>query len=99
MLACVLDAEPTRLRRELDALAAVCGPELARKSEVLAPLVRMLDRAYRLPLVALALPVLRKDLDEPARAKFLASMRAVACALDCPMPPAIGALDPRLLRK
>jgi hypothetical protein len=26
-------------------------------------------------------------------------LRAVACALDCPMPPAVAALDPRLLRK
>jgi hypothetical protein len=26
-------------------------------------------------------------------------LRAVAAALDCPMPPSIAALDPRLLRK
>src|SRR6185503_4666164 len=26
-------------------------------------------------------------------------LRAVACALDCPMPPSVAALDPRLLRK
>jgi uncharacterized tellurite resistance protein B-like protein len=26
-------------------------------------------------------------------------LRAIACALDCPMPPSIAALDPRLLRK
>ncbi len=26
-------------------------------------------------------------------------LRAVACVLDCPMPPSIAALDPRLLRK
>jgi len=26
-------------------------------------------------------------------------LRAVSCALDCPMPPAMAALDPRLLRK
>jgi hypothetical protein len=26
-------------------------------------------------------------------------LRAVACVLDCPMPPSVAALDPRLLRK
>ena len=26
-------------------------------------------------------------------------LRAVGCALDCPMPPSVAALDPRLLRK
>ena len=26
-------------------------------------------------------------------------LRAIACALDCPMPPTVAALDPRLLRK
>jgi hypothetical protein len=26
-------------------------------------------------------------------------LRAVACVLECPMPPSVGALDPRLLRK
>ena len=27
------------------------------------------------------------------------NLRAVACVLDCPMPPGVAALDPRLLRK
>ena len=42
----------------------------------LAPLVASLDRGYRLALVALALPELRKGLDAAARAKFLDRVRA-----------------------
>jgi uncharacterized tellurite resistance protein B-like protein len=61
----------------LRALSAICSEALARKAEVLAPLIASLDRAYRLPLVALALPVLRKEIDDDARAKFLAALRAV----------------------
>jgi Zn-dependent protease with chaperone function/uncharacterized tellurite resistance protein B-like protein len=76
MLALVIDAEATARGRQLRALEALGLEALARKAENLAPLVAALDRAYRLPLVALALPVLRKDLDEPGRGKFLAAMRA-----------------------
>jgi Zn-dependent protease with chaperone function/uncharacterized tellurite resistance protein B-like protein len=76
MLALVIDAEATARGRQLRALEAMELATLARKSENLAPLVASLDRAYRLPLVALALPVLRKDLDQAGRAKFLAAMRA-----------------------
>jgi Zn-dependent protease with chaperone function/uncharacterized tellurite resistance protein B-like protein len=77
MLALVIDAEATARGRQQRALEAMGLAALARKAENLAPLVASLDRAYRLPLVALALPVLRKDLDEAARAKFLQAMRAV----------------------
>jgi Zn-dependent protease with chaperone function/uncharacterized tellurite resistance protein B-like protein len=76
MLACVLDTEATARGRQLRALEALGGEALARKSEVLAPLIGQLDRAYRLPLVALALPVLRTGLDEAGRGAFLAAMRA-----------------------
>ena len=75
MLGCLIDAELTHRGRQLGALEAMGLEELARKSEVIAPHLRNLDRAYRLPLVALAIPPL-KGLDEAARAKFLEAMRA-----------------------
>jgi len=76
MLGYALDEDPAGREQQLRALAALGEEALARRAGELAPLLRSLDRAYRLPLVALALPVLRKDLDEPARRKFLALMRA-----------------------
>jgi Zn-dependent protease with chaperone function/uncharacterized tellurite resistance protein B-like protein len=76
MLGCTIDAEATARGRQLRALEGLVGEALARKSEVLAPLIAQLDRAYRLPLVALALPVLRTELDEAGRNAFLAAMRA-----------------------
>jgi len=75
MLGLLIDAEATARERQLRALEALGLAGLARKAEVLAPLLRSLDRAYRLPLVALALPVLR-ELDEAGRAEFLGAMRA-----------------------
>jgi Zn-dependent protease with chaperone function/uncharacterized tellurite resistance protein B-like protein len=77
MFACLIDAEAIARAAELRALSQICGDALARKAEVLAPLIASLDRAYRLPLVALALPVLRKEIDDAARAQFLAAVRAV----------------------
>ena len=77
LLGCLLDAEATARTAELRAIG---DESLARKSEVLAPLIAGLDRAYRLPLVALALPELRKGLDGAARAKFLDIVRAVVQA-------------------
>jgi Zn-dependent protease with chaperone function/uncharacterized tellurite resistance protein B-like protein len=76
MLGCVIDAEPTARGRQLRALEALGREELARKAEVLAPLLAQLDRAYRLPLLALALPVLRTELDQAGQVAFLAVMRA-----------------------
>ena len=76
MLGYALDEEATARGRQLRALEALGAEALARRAMELAPLLRSLDRAYRLPLVALALPVLRKDLDEAGRQKFLALMRA-----------------------
>ena len=77
LLGCLIDADlPNRTAQ----LRAIQDEDLARKSEVLAPLVASLDRGYRLPLVALALPSLRKDLDAPGRAKFLDRLRAVTQA-------------------
>jgi Zn-dependent protease with chaperone function len=73
MLGCVLEEELTIRGRQL---AAIGNEELARKTEVIAPLLRQLDRAYRLPLVALAVPVL-KTLDEAARHAFLDALRGV----------------------
>jgi uncharacterized tellurite resistance protein B-like protein len=72
LLGCLIgtDARSAQLR-------AIGDEKLARESEVLAPLIGSLDRAYRLPLVALALPELRQGLDAPARAKFLDTVRAV----------------------
>jgi Zn-dependent protease with chaperone function/uncharacterized tellurite resistance protein B-like protein len=76
MVGCVIDAEATARGRQLRALEALGRETLARKAEVLAPLLWQLDRAYRLPLLALALPVLRTELDEAGRSAFLAAMRA-----------------------
>jgi Zn-dependent protease with chaperone function/uncharacterized tellurite resistance protein B-like protein len=76
MIGCVIDAEATARGRQLRALEALGREELARKGEVLAPLIAQLDRAYRLALLALALPVLRTELDEAGRNAFLAAMRA-----------------------
>ncbi len=75
MLGCVLEEERTIRNRQLAAMATALGdPDLVRKAEVIAPSLRQLDRAYRLPLVALAVPAL-KSLAEPARAAFLAALR------------------------
>jgi len=76
MVGCIIDADLTARGRQLRALEALGRGELARKAEVLAPLIAQLDRAYRLPLLALALPVLRTELDEAGRGAFLAAMRA-----------------------
>ena len=76
MLGCLLDAELTGRGRQLRALEALGLADLARKSEVIAPHLQQLDRAYRLPLVALAVPAL-KGLDEAGRGVFLVALRAV----------------------
>jgi Zn-dependent protease with chaperone function len=73
MLGCVLEEELTLRNRQL---AAVGREDLARKTEVIAPLLRQLDRAYRLPLVALAVPVLR-SLAEADRQVFLGVLRGM----------------------
>ena len=57
-------------------LGFISEEDLARKAEVIAPLLRDLDRAYRLPLVALAVPALKK-LDEARRGVFLEGFRTV----------------------
>jgi Zn-dependent protease with chaperone function len=78
MLGFVLEEELTMRNRQLNAIddAGFAGTGLARKVENIAPALRQLDRAYRLPLVALAAPVLKR-VDEPGRAAFLAALRAV----------------------
>jgi Zn-dependent protease with chaperone function len=73
MLGFALEEELTVRNRQL---AAVGREDLARKAEVIAPLLRQLDRAYRLPLVALAVPAL-KALPEAERQAFLAALRGV----------------------
>jgi hypothetical protein len=74
LLACLFAAEPAARGAQL---RAVGDESLARKSEVLAPFIAGLDRAYRLPILALALPEVRKSLDAAGRAKFLDVARAV----------------------
>jgi Zn-dependent protease with chaperone function len=74
LLACLLAAEPAARGAQL---RAVGDETLARKSEVLVPFIAGLDRAYRLPILALALPEVRKSLDAAARAKFLDIVRAL----------------------
>ena len=76
MLGCALDEELTIRNRQLKAIGR---EELARKAELIAPSLRQLDRAYRLPLVALAVPVL-KTLDAAARQAFLEALRRVLAA-------------------
>ena len=76
MIGMVMDSEATARGRQLRALEALGREALGRKAEVLAPLIAQLDRAYRLPIVALALPVLRTELDEAGRHAFLKAMRA-----------------------
>ncbi len=80
MLGCVLEEELTIRGRQLAAIGkAGVHADLARKAEVIAPLLRQLDRAYRLPLVALAVPAL-KGLDEASRHAFLDALRRVLVA-------------------
>jgi len=74
MIGCALEEEMTNRTRQMDALRALGMEDLARKSELIAPHLRQLDRAYRLPLVALAVPAL-KSLDEAARGAFLGALR------------------------
>lgn len=76
MLGCLLEAELTARGAQLRALSARGAEGLGRRAEVLAALIAGLGRAYRLPLVALALPVL-KDLERAERERFLGHVRAV----------------------
>jgi Zn-dependent protease with chaperone function len=76
LLGCLLAEELTVRGAQLRALEARGEAPLARKAEVLGPVIASVDRAYRLPIVALALPVL-KDLDETGRERFLGHVRAV----------------------
>lgn len=75
MIGCVLDAELESREPQLRALQALGLADLARKADVLRPHLEQLDRAYRLPLIALAVPGL-KGLDEAGRGRFLAALRA-----------------------
>jgi Zn-dependent protease with chaperone function len=75
MIGCVLDADLAGREPQLRALQALGFADLARKADVLRPHLEQLDRAYRLPLIALAVPGL-KGLDEPGRGAFLAALRA-----------------------
>jgi len=80
MFGCVLEEELTVRNRQLAAVRqGLPNTDLARKAEVIAPLLRMLDRAYRLPLVALAVPVL-KSLPEAGRLAFLGALRGMVQA-------------------
>jgi Zn-dependent protease with chaperone function len=73
ILGFVLEEELTIRNRQLKAIGR---DDLARKAENIAPSLRQLDRAYRLPLIALAVPAL-KSLEEPARDAFLAALLLV----------------------
>ena len=75
MIGCVMDADLAGREPQLRALEALGLVDLARQAEVLRPHLEQLDRAYRLPLIALAVPAL-KGLDEAARGAFLAALRA-----------------------
>lgn len=72
----LLDEEATAAGRQTRALEALGQAELGRRAAHLAPLLRQLGRPYRLPLVALAMPVLR-GLTESGRKDFLAALAAV----------------------
>ena len=75
MIGCVIDADLEGREPQLRALQALGLADLARKAEVLRPHLEQLDRAYRLPLIALAVPAL-KGLDAAGRGAFLAALRA-----------------------
>lgn len=77
LLGCLIDTDLTARAAQLRAIEGHSDAALARKAEVLAPLIASLDRGYRLPIVALALPVLRKELDEEGRRRFLDMLKAV----------------------
>jgi Zn-dependent protease with chaperone function/uncharacterized tellurite resistance protein B-like protein len=76
MLGCLLEAELTARGAQLRALESRQESTLARRAEVLSALIAGLGRAYRMPLIALALPVLR-DLGKEERQRFLGHVRAV----------------------
>lgn len=76
MLGCLLEAEGTGRTGQLRALEALGLEKLGRKAAVLSGIIAGLDRAYRLALVALSLPVL-KELDEGERRAFLAAVKKV----------------------
>ena len=80
MLGGVLEEELAIRNRQMQAIGqGLPDTDLARKAELIAPSLRQLDRAYRLPLVALAVPVL-KALDEAARNAFLEALRKALLA-------------------
>jgi hypothetical protein len=85
---------------------AMAEPALAPAGEDALQLSRVSDALERLSMLA---PLAKARLLEGFAAAVAADgdvrlmehelLRAVACVLDCPMPPSIAALDPRLLRK
>ncbi|MSQ63539.1 MAG: hypothetical protein EXR33_06855 [Betaproteobacteria bacterium] len=75
MVGCVLRADLEGREPQLRALQALALADFARRADVLRPHLEQLDRAYRLPLIALAVPAL-KTLDEAGRGAFLAALRA-----------------------
>lgn len=76
MLGCLLEAELTARGAQLRALESREEATLARKAEVLSALIAGLGRAYRMPLIALALAALR-DMNKDERVRFLGHVRAV----------------------
>lgn len=76
MIGALIEEDHSARGLQLEALGTLGLESLARRGEVLSPLIRSLDRAYRLPMVALAIPSLR-GLDTPSRDLFLAALRAV----------------------
>jgi len=76
MLGCLIEPEGAGRTGQVRALEALGMQAIARQAEVLSGIIAGLDRAYRLPLVALALPVL-KELDPAGRGAFLEAVKKV----------------------
>ena len=74
MLGMLVEEDATSAGQQTRALEAIGQDELGRRALNLAPLVRQLGRPYRLPLVALAMPVLR-EMNQADRTAFLAALR------------------------
>jgi len=86
--------------------AAMAQPALALTGRDALQLSRVSDAIERMSLLApqekaRLLEGLAAAIEADGEIRLLEHelLRAVGCALDCPMPPSVAALDPRLLRK
>ena len=81
VLGLLLATDPARRAQQLDLVRHSAGPEIADALTPLAEVLAARPRAQRLPLLGLALPVLR-TLPAPATRQLLATAHALAAADD-----------------